>query len=229
MKNKVSTSCKNRKWLYGFIGFFVGILVGISVFLLDKYMFKEKLYVYRVFDNLYKPKLVQDTIIHEKTIYVRTEEPLVDSINTDVDEIVHDSLLQWDHDFAEWDDFTGWDDVEFYMQVPEIEEIVVLDKIIRTREISVKLPNSNSEKREEYKPPYTSFEVQQWSTPIRNSITYQNNEGMIKIKGMDIVNVEILFLNGVYYLYDGNQYYTLLDNQNFEKLTVADLPRQQLP
>lgn len=222
-ENSFTSPKKNRKWLFLVIGIGIGFLAGISVFLLDKYMFKEKLYVYRVFDNLYKPKIVQDTIIQEKTVFISAEQSEKDTIPISITEVFPDSLMQWDDDFAEWDN------VDFFMEMSEPEDVVVSDKIIKSRKIQVKIKNSNTEYYTEGQLPYSSFEVQQWSTPIRNSITYQNYGGTIKIKGMDITNIEIFFMDGSYYLYNGNHYFMLSDNQYFERLVAVDISRELHP
>jgi len=71
-------------------------------------------------------------------------------------------------------------------------------------------------------PPFSVFEVQQWSTPIKNSIMYQSSAGILKIKGMEIESVEILFMQGNYYLYNGTHYYAIKENKSYEKLANAD-------
>ena len=46
---------------------------------------------------------------------------------------------------------------------------------------------------------------------------------LLKIKGIDIANVEIYRLNGEYYLLHNSRYYLLNNNTSFEKLNEVNI------
>ena len=115
-----------------------------------------------------------------------------------------------------WND----EDVEFSIQPEKVEEVVMYDRMLNTKKITVK--SKQTQEEASLSPPVSVFEVQQWSTPIKNSITYQSSAGILKIKGMDIESVEIFFVQGNYYLYNGTYYYAIKENKGYEKLVNAN-------
>ena len=201
-------SPKNRKWLFFTTGLLLGLFIGISIFFVDKHIFSEKLQVYKTFDNLNFTKTEV-----EDTVKVIVHDTIIKRVIVDTTAVVAS--------FSEQDDET-WEDPEFSIEPEKAEEVVVLDRILNNKKITVKV--KQTQEIQQITPPISIFEVQQWSTPIKNSMTYQDSAGILKIKGMDINSIEIFFVQGNYYLYDGIHYYTIKENKSYEKLIAAELP-----
>jgi len=214
-EKKMKKSRNNKKWLFFISGLLLGFSIGISIFFIDKYLFFEKLHLYRTFDNLYFPKTVAEKTIPNETRIVVHDTIVkwvkVNSKPVDTSSLVEQNLENWDDD----------KNVEFSMLPEEIEEVVILDRMLNTRKIEIKIIQSQEDTS--FTPPISTFDVQQWSTPIKNSITYQNTAGILRIKGMDINLIEIFFVQGNYYLYDGTHYYTIRENKGYEKLVNSNL------
>lgn len=212
---------KSKEWLFFALGLVVGFVLSISIFLMDRYFSKGPLRVTRTFENIYRPGSVRPDTVHisvpvitEREDVSRVEEPAAIAVNID-------SLFVADEYFAQWED------AEFTIEPEDTQDVVVLDQLINNRKIKVQVKPSQKDTMPVKTAPIAFFEVQQWSTPIRNSLTHQFSNKVIRIKGMDISNIEIFYCHGKYYVFNGTHYY-LLNNTtpNFERLVVSELPTE---
>jgi hypothetical protein len=204
---------KNRKGCFFISGLLFGFLIGISIFFINKHLFPEKLHLLKPQVNLQTSETLTENVPAKETkVAVHntvSKHPKVDTTTLNITSLPEQYIEEWDEE-----------DVEFSIQPEKVEEIVILDKILNNREITVKVKQRQEDPP--VSPPISIFEVQQWSTPIKNSIIYQNTAGILKIKGMDINAIEIFFVQGNYYLYNGTHYYNIKENKSYEKLVIAD-------
>lgn len=204
---------KERKWQFFLWGILVGIVVSLFVSILNHIYFKKDLSIINTF-NLYRTENKDekpDSVPESDPPGVRTESPVY---------YVSDEPGIEFPEVPPLEEAPVLEDVEFFIEVPKTEEIVLLDKIISTRQVHV-TPVENISSI-----PYSLIEIQQWSTPIRNSITYQRNHSVVKIKGLDISSLEVHYVNGEYYLCNGTVFYCIPNNSGFERLVEVHLPQK---
>jgi hypothetical protein len=113
-------------------------------------------------------------------------------------------------------------DSEFSFEGRE-EDDIFSDQLLETRTVKVTLlaPEKHEGKLPEKF--FHFFEIQQWSTLVKNKRTYYRNQNMVKIKGMKIDNVNVVFWNDAYFLEIANRYYAIPETQYFEKLNLVTL------
>ncbi|MEG2069867.1 MAG: hypothetical protein RR034_00630, partial [Bacteroidales bacterium] len=127
------------------------------------------------------------------------------------DSILIDTLGMGEEDFA-------MDEADFVIEDAVTEEKLASDKMEEQKMVKVIFKNENLKEAAPKDNEITSFEIQQWSTPIRNRITYQRTGSVLKVKGLDIDNVEIVFYEGKYFLVYHTRVYQISNNDEFEKL-----------
>ena len=215
------TSRKTRYWLVFSIGMIVGFVLSISIFLADKYFFDSRMNPVYTAEEITEP---------DESLKNRSEKDLKNdkTLPEQKREITHpvDSLQSDTGMTALDEEADNYEEAEFSLDEYE-DDIVVLDKILANKKVRVKFKNMTAEPESQKEHPVQFFEIQQWSTPIRNSISYQRNQNVLKIKGMDISNIEIYNIEGQYYLYNNNRYYLISNNDNFERLNDTNLTIQK--
>lgn len=119
-------------------------------------------------------------------------------------------------------DFDSIYDSEFSFEGRE-EDDIFSDQLLATR--TVKVTPLFPEEQEEKLPDnfFQFFEIQQWSTLVKNKRTYLRNQNMVKIKGMKIDDVTVIFWDDAYFLEIANQYYPIPETEYFEKLYFVEL------
>ena len=219
--DKPKTIRKTRPWLVFSIGMIIGFILSISIFLADKYFFDSRMNLVRTIEGIAKPDESSENknkkdLNNDETLPIDKEREISPS-----DSIPSDTITS-----AIEEEMDNYEEVEFSLDEYNDDKIV-LEKIISTKKTRVKFQNMTAEPESQNEHPVQFFEIQQWSTPIRNSISYQRNQNILKIKGMDISNVEIYNVEGQYYLYNNNRYYLISNNNNFERLNDTDLTIQK--
>jgi len=195
-----------------FIGLLVGIMICVSVFYFNSVKLKQ------VISHIANKEVV--TQIKTDTVFVETvPKPKKQVVLDSIDNQVFDENI--DHKVTE--DEVSIYDTEFSFENDETEEVFV-NQLLQTRSVKVKL--HPLEKQDTKLPDnlFQVFEIQQWSTPIKNKITYYRNQNMIKIKGMKIDNINIVYWNEKYFLEIENRYFAIPETDNFIKLTLAQIP-----
>lgn len=64
-------------------------------------------------------------------------------------------------------------------------------------------------------------QLQQWSTPIRNRLSYQFSNNVLKVKGLDIDNVRLVHYDNHYYMLAGNHVYLVNPNKQYDKMVES--------
>ena len=213
----MNVSRKNKKGRFFITGLLLGFLITVSLFLIVIYFFPEKLYTImdKTFVDLYPTKTVtEDVVVKETQIIVYDTVKMYVKIDTNVRKtpsLPEQPVEQWNNE-----------DVEFSIEPEKNEEMLMQNRILNTKKITVKIKENQEETP--ITPPISVFEVQQWSILIKNRISYQNSAGILKITGMNIDAVEIFFVKGNYYLYNGVHYYVIKENKSYENLIVTEPP-----
>jgi len=196
-----------------FLGLLIGIMACLFIYRFDKKKFnrislennKEKEVVITYIDTVYL-----ETPQKQERRYVENKsDKLVIETNTE-EEPAEGEVSIYDAEFS----FEGIE-----------EDVVIPDQLLQTRTVKVKLL---SQEKQEGKLPdnfFQFFEIQQWSTPIKNRTTYYRNQNMVKIKGMEIEEVNVVFWNGVYLLETRDRYYAIPETEYFEKLNTVQIPQ----
>jgi len=192
--------------------FFIGLLFGILICGMLYY------FDIKIFESKYLPFVEKEIITHLKTdtVYVepvqKPKKQVVENLSTDSSKNSIDTKLNDDSSIYE---------TTFSLDGDEQDEIFS-DQLLKTRVVKVKSVKQDITLPENA---LQSFEIQHWSTPIKNKITYQRSQNMLKIKGMEINNMNIVFLDNVYYLEVNNRYYSIPETERFEKLTLVTIPQ----
>jgi len=196
--------------------FFLGLLVGIMICAL-LYYFDIKL-----FKSFHSVNEKKEVIIHYNTdtVYVETpQKPRRQNIENESSKLVVEETVEME----QTEDSVSIYDAEFSFEGKE-DDSVFSDRLLQTRTVKVKLLSQDKQDKlpENF---IRFFEIQQWSTPIKNRITYHRNQSMIKIKGMEIDQVNIVFWNDAYFLEIRNRYYAIPETEYFEKLNLIHIPQ----
>ena len=196
-----------NKGIIFFIGVLVGILICLLLYYFDVKMPKD------IFHTEYKKVVTQ-----VDTVYLETpKKQQKQNVEKKIDEIPETDTVNVKHTEEESSIY----ETEFFLD-SEVHDEVFSDQLLRTRTVKVKLLNQDAKVSEEF---FQSFEIQLWSTPIKNKITYSRNQNMLKIKGMEIDNVSIVLWNDSYFLELGNRHYAIPETTNFEKLNSVQIPQ----
>jgi len=195
-----------------FIGLFVGIMICVTVFYFNSVKLKQ------VMSHITNKEVV--TQIKTDTVFVEPAPKLKKQI---ILESIDDSVFDENVDNKVTEDEVSIYDTEFSFDNDETEEVFV-NQLLQTRSVKVKLHLLEKQDTKLSDNLFQVFEIQQWSTPIKNKITYYRNQNMIKIKGMKIENIYVVYWNEKYFLEIENRYYAIPETDNFIKLTLAQIP-----
>jgi len=202
------------------ISFFLGLLVGVLICALLFY-----------FDfNLYK-KFSHDSVKkevpkpqHVAPVYVEeTQLPKKQNIEYKIEKSAVTEIIEDKQAEEQTEEVTSIYETEFSFEKEEHDDVFI-DQLLQTRTVKVKLhPQENADVKlpENF---FLFFEIQQWSTPIKNKITFYRSQNMLKIRGLDIKDVSIVFLNDTYLLEVNKRYYPLPETDGFEKLNPIRIP-----
>ena len=201
-----------RKALF-FVGILIGLLLGALVaMLIVDWIDYQRPTVVKVLER--SQAASKDTVVQYVIHKHVTEENDVsddfvpDSLMADSTFIADDSqdLMMDDDDLDEWQDAGG--------NAQNVMEDRMLSKS------SVKVVYLDHNKREQSVPAnaLAQIHVQQWSTPIKNRISYQFSGNTLKIKGMDIGDLRVVNFKGDFYAVSGKHVFLLKPNEQYGKL-----------
>jgi len=196
------------------IVFFIGLLFGILICGL-LYYFDIKIFESK-FMPIYEKEVVTRKIID--TVYL---EPPARTKKQNVDIIAADTGLDNNTEIQPGDTEVSIYETTFSMEGAEQDDIFS-DQLLKTRIVKVKPLKQETALPENS---FQSFEIQQWSTPVKNKITFQRNQNMLKIKGIEINTANVVFWNSAYYLEINNRYYAIPETERFEKLNPVIIPQ----
>ena len=195
------------------IVFFIGLLFGIMICALLYY------FDIKIFESKFIPISEKEVVTHIKTDTVYLE-PTPKSKKQIVENQSIDSVGNQADSVRNEEDISLYE-TTFSFEGEEQDELFS-DRLLKTRTVKVK---SYKQEVALQGNSFYSFEIQQWSTPIKNKITYQRNQNMLKVKGLEITNANIIFWNNVYYLEINNRYYSIPEKEQFEKLNPIIIPQ----
>jgi len=198
-----------------FLGLFVGIMICVLLFYYDVKFFeakcplceKQEVVKHIVTDTVFIEN-VQKPVKQYQT--PQKSDTILETQTIKNDEIIDEESSVYESEFS----FEG-----------EQEDVVMLEKLLRTKTVKVTLLFPEKQEEETSDDYFRLFEIQQWSTPIKNRITYQRDQNMVKIKGMELDKVNVVFWKEKYYLEMDNHYYNIPENTVFEKLTLTTIPQ----
>lgn len=196
---------KGHFWLGLSVGLLIGILLACAFYFLDKYTSLEMLR----FQRANTESAVTDTVVQIVESPARTKKSPVttDTLATDpAAPNPTDTLV------SEVDDDENLDTDDLMMDLDDDNvKTVAKAKGIASRRVRVIATGSE--------PDFDFFDVEQWSEPVKNRLSYQRRGNILKIKGMNIASIEIEW-NGENYLlrYNGHTY-SIPENQEFTRLT----------
>ena len=182
---------KGHFWLGLSVGLLIGILLACAFYFLDKYTSLEMLR----FQRANTESAVTDTVVQivesparpkkapAKTDTLAADPAAPNPTDTLVTEVADDENLDTDDLMMDLDD----DNVK----------TVAKAKGIASRRVRVIATGSE--------PDFDFFDVEQWSEPVKNRLSYQRRGNILRIKGMNIASIEIEW-NGENYLlrYNGH-------------------------
>ena len=198
-----------------FLGLFVGIMICVLLFYYDVKFFeakcppceKQEVVKHIVTDTVFIEN-VQKPVKQYQSF--QKNDTILETQTVKDDEIIDEESSIYESEFS----FEG-----------EQEDVVMLEKLLQTKTVKVTLLYPEKQEEETSDDYFRFFEIQQWSTPIKNRITYQRDQNMVKIKGMEIDKVNVVFWKEKYYLEMDNRYYNIPENTVFEKLTLTTIPQ----
>lgn len=202
------------------IGVLVGIIFCISFIILEQRILGEKSKTNKLISRVEKE--IIPTISHEKKNITKRETTIIkDTIyTTDTIQISEDSLLVMP--IEEEEDYSSDD---FYLDEAELmtDETISEEKILNQRRVKVSYrkddePITSTELAETI----TYFNVEQWQSFIKNKTSYYRTNNTLRIKGLDITNISIYYINGNYYLESENHLYPIVEYPAYHKLSLID-------
>jgi len=201
---------KEKKWLFFAIGLIAGFAISVFSFVIFSMIQNNTKSITKTFEHIYKPENTKDTIV--KYVNVVRKESSVD-MDKIKDEMSDSLLLANDEE--------SFDEVEFSYSgesEPVNVDVVVVDKMLSHKKVKVQCKDADFKDIAPIEGSIDFFDVQQWSTPIKNRITYYLSGNVLQVKGISAEKVEVVYYDQQYYLCYGGNYYRLRSNDDFEKL-----------
>lgn len=204
---------KEKKWLFLAVGIVVGVVICCGVVVITELARNKSQSITQVIKHIYHQESEKDTVVKWMKVQVSKEPMLItaDSLTTD------SSLV---------DEQENWEEVDFAIEDEDVldnEDVVIVEKIIA--ETTVKVHFKDAEGHDVAVPAdgIASFQVQQWSTPIKNRISYHRERNVLKIKGLKLDKINVVAINKSYYLVLNDTYYEISENEGFERLIPAEI------
>lgn len=204
---------KEKKWLFLAVGIVVGVVICCGVVVITELARNKSQSITQVIKHIYHQESGKDTVVK----WMKVQAPKGPVLVT-ADSLTIDSALV--------DEQENWEEVDFAIEDEDVldnDDVVIVEKIIA--ETTVKVHFKDVEGRDLAAPAdgITSFQVQQWSTPIKNRFSYHRERNILKIKGLKIDKINIVSINKSYYLVLNETYYDISENAGFERLIPAEI------
>ena len=200
---------KEKKWLYFAIGLIVGFLISAVAFVVFAMIQNQSKSFTKTIEHIYRGENNKDTVV--KYVNVVRKEPLA--------AVSEEQAQQADSmDIAELPESYDEVDFSYVAENQEDDDVVAMDKILAQKTIKVRFKNADFKDVAAEEGAFSTMELQQWNTPIKNRISYYFVGNILKIKGIDIDKLDIIYYDQHYYLCHHGSYYLLENNNNFEKL-----------
>ena len=198
---------KGHFWIGLSVGLLIGILFACAFYFLDKYTSLEMLRFQRTNTESAADTVVQivESPSPSKKVPAKKDTPADEATEPDPADTTAIT------DAGEMEEFDT-DDLMMDIEPDNVKNVVKTTGIASRR---VRVINETAGTP----PNYEFFDVEQWSEPVKNRISYQRNGNTLKIRGISIIAIEIEW-NGEKYLlrYNGRSY-SIPENQEFTRLT----------
>ena len=205
---------KGHFWLGLSVGMLIGILLACAFYFLDKYTSLEMLR----FQRAHTESAATDTVVQ---IVASPARMMTSCTKTNSSAAPTDDANPTDTLATEVADDADIDTDDLMMEIEEDHvKTVAKAKGIANRRVRV----INICSLEGIEPEYDFFDVEQWSEPVKNRISYQRKGNILKIRGIDINTIEIEWTGDNYILrqngYGENSHaYFIPENMEFTRLT----------
>lgn len=191
-------------------GILVGVLAGLAVAGI----------AYLIFQPENSTKFLKEIrILHPKTTDDTTktaQTPILQKtvVYDTVRAVIHDSLSVDEIFSQNVDDTLGM--VDFTLEDDDESQQVVRNACLATRKVFVE-PISDI-----YNdwPEFSYIRVEQWSEYAKNRMSYQRTGNVLKVKGVDIEQIRLVYLLGHYRLIYKEHGYDIPENSSFVKLVA---------
>ena len=191
------------------MGLLTGILLACAFYFLDKYTSLEMLR----FQRANTEAAPTDTVVMIAANPARTKQTLTKTDTLATDPATPNPTDTLD---TELTDNTEFDTDDLMMDLDEDPvKTVAKAKGIASRRVRV----INICSLEGIEPEYEFFDVEQWSEPVKNRLSYQRKGNILKIKGLNIITIEIEWTGEKYILRYNGHAYPIPENQDFVRLT----------
>ena len=218
--NTVDNSNKRNRTVLFAIGLLVGLLFGgcLTILLVD-WLDYERPTVVKVLDrseNAGTKDTVVNYVIHKYETHgdLETENLTADSLMLD------STIVEEDNS----DFMVVEDDVDDWQNEESAPQNVVEEKMIKKSVVKVVYLDENKHVAAAPANAPAQWQVQQWSTPIKNKLTYQFSNNVLKVKGLEIDDLRIVNFNNQNYIVAGNRTYIIKSNKQFDRMTeVTDV------
>src|SRR5574344_2489726 len=210
MENDKNQYYKGRIWTGFSIGLLVGLTIAITFYFVDTYLFDDPVHLLNPVTE--SPVVVNDTTVNVVNNTYYKNNVVKDKRAQGIDSLATDSTL------LETADNDLWENDDFFMDESDenADDIVDKDRGIANRIVKVSVLENSGDSVVEA--PIPIFEVEQWSSSIKNKVAYQRKGNALKIKGLNIQNIKIIYHEKNYYVEYNNRYYSIRANNQFERL-----------
>jgi hypothetical protein len=199
-----------NKVILFFLGLLTGIMICVSIYYVDRHLLKpvrpatETKEVVALADKVY----VEEEPAPEKQIV--ENKPIVPKVvEKEAEEQPEEKISLFDTEFS-------------YEE--EQQNDVFKDQMLQSKMVKAVLHPLEKKENKNTEGFFYIFELQQWDTPIKNKLTYSRYQTLVKVKGLDIKNANVVFWNENFYLEVNKRYYLIPETDSFEKLNVATIP-----
>lgn len=208
---------KQRRRVLFIVGVIIGLLAGaiLTMLIVDWLDYKHPTVV-KILEHS-TPAGSKDTVINY-VIHKHVNQEETNLKVLEADSLSQDSIDQE----TDYQDFMlDEDEIQDWQADEEMPQSVSEDKILKKNTIRITYMDEN--KRIVPTPANSpiQWQIQMWSTPIKNRLSYQYANNLLKVKGMDIENMKIVHFSNQFYLVHNNRTYLIKPNKQFEKLQEA--------
>ncbi|HNY63705.1 MAG TPA: hypothetical protein PLH70_08980 [Bacteroidales bacterium] len=194
--------------LFLFLGVFIGILF-------------SAVFVWRYQDRLFKKDTDRIFVVvnseREEPEQVEKVKPKLPPGNFNSQKESQDTTeIEMEYEDEIQDSF---EDAEFFIDEPIDGDMILEEKLLQSKMVRVIAKNRNLEDLQSVpEAMFKNFEVEKWNSPIVNRISYQRDNSLLKLKGVDIQNLSIFYVEGEYYLQIGAQLFAIPETHTYQRL-----------
>ena len=204
---------RKRKVLF-IIGLLVGLLLGgVLALLLVDLLDYEHPTVVKVLERS-APSGAKDTVvnyvIHKYESQDETSEEALE-----VDTLIADSSV-FNEDYQDY--MLDEEALRELKTTDENPHSVMEDKLLKKSILKITYLDDNKHVIPVPSNAPAQCQIQQWSTPIKNRLSYQFANNVLKVKGMDIDNVKLVHYENRYYMLAGNHIYLINPNKQYDRM-----------